>query len=148
MHYLRFRCSLTRIFLALLIPAVLSPALAQPSNQTIRVMSANITSGNNQSYQSPGINIFQGLKPDIVAIQEFNYAGNSQADFDAFVNLAFGPEFSWFRESGSGYNLPNGIISRYPITASGTWGDPVIGNRGFASDRPGRRGDAAETDYR
>jgi len=95
-------------------------------------MSANITSGNNQQYDTPGIDIFQGLKPDIVAIQEFNYGGNAQADFDAFVNLAFGPGFSWFRESGSGFTIPNGIISRYPITASGSWDDPVLGNRGFA----------------
>ena len=132
MYYLRSRWVFGRIFLTLLIPAALAPALGQTSNQTIRVMSANITSGNGQQYETPGIDIFQGLKPDIVAIQEFNYGNNTQADFDAFVSLAFGPGFSWFRESGAGYDIPNGIISRYPITASGSWPDSVVGNRGFA----------------
>jgi endonuclease/exonuclease/phosphatase family metal-dependent hydrolase len=132
MHYLSRPCIFARIFLTLLVPAALAPALAQTTNQTIRVMSANITSGNSQQYETPGIDIFQGLKPDIVAIQEFNYGNNTQSDFDALVSLAFGPGFSWFREAGSSFTIPNGIISRYPITASGSWDDPVLGNRGFA----------------
>ena len=121
-----------RLLLACLFPIALVPAFAQPSNITLRIMSANITSGNGQKYDTPGIHIFQGLKPDVVAIQEFNYSNNNPSDFDALVSLAFGPGYSWFRESGAGYNLPNGIISRYPITASGSWDDPVLSNRGFA----------------
>ena len=47
------------------------------TNVTIRVMAANLTSGNFQSYETPGLNILKGLKPDVIAIQEFNYASNS-----------------------------------------------------------------------
>jgi hypothetical protein len=36
-------------------------------------MAANLSSGNNQSYDpGEGARIFQGLKPDIVMIQELN----------------------------------------------------------------------------
>jgi hypothetical protein len=47
------------------------------TNITVRVMSANLSSGNNQRYETPGLNIFKGLNPDIVAIQEFNYASTN-----------------------------------------------------------------------
>src|ERR1039458_1817828 len=53
-------------------------AIAQ-SNVVVRVVGANISSGNNQSYGLPGLDIFEGLKPDIVAIQEFNYASTNGA---------------------------------------------------------------------
>ncbi len=109
------------------------PAPAQ-SNITVRVMAANLN-GNTQSYQPFAIRIFQGLKPDIVAIQEFNYSNNTDADFRSLVDTAFGTNFVYYREpyTGSG-DIPNGIISRYPILASGSWVDTVQSqpNRGFA----------------
>src|SRR5256885_16158900 len=83
------------LFMALLSPLALQ---AQTTNITVRVMSANISSGNSQKYETPGIDIFQGLRPDIVAIQEFNFSNNSPSDFAALLNLAFGPGFSYFRE--------------------------------------------------
>ncbi len=96
----------------------------------VRVMAANITSGNMQSYTpGHGLRIFQGLKPDIVLIQEFNYGSNSAADLRHFVDTAFGPEFFFFRESGA--QIPNGVISRYPILAHGVWDDPQVSNREF-----------------
>ncbi len=98
------------------------------ADEVIRIMAANTTSGNNQSYDpGEGIRIFQGLDPDIVLIQEFNYSSNS---FESFVDTAFGPEFSYFRESG-GEQIPNGVISRYPILQSGEWIDAQVGNRDF-----------------
>ena len=108
------------------------------SNVLIRVTAANLTSGNNQRYESPGLNILKGLKPDIVAIQEFNYqstAGlglNTPAALREMVDAAFGTNFAFFRESG--YAIPNGIISRYPFVASGSWvdGDAGVNDRGFA----------------
>lgn len=109
------------------------PAPAQ-SNVTVRIMAANLN-GNTQSYQPFAIRIFQGLKPDIVAIQEFNYSNNADADFRSLVDTAFGTNFVYYREpyAGSG-DIPNGIISRYPILASGSWVDTVqsLPNRGFA----------------
>jgi endonuclease/exonuclease/phosphatase family metal-dependent hydrolase len=108
-------------------------ALAQ-NNINVRVMAANLN-GDTQSYQPFAIRIFQGLKPDIVAIQEFNYSNNTASDFRSMVDTAFGTNFVYYREpyTGSG-DIPNGIISRYPILVAGSWVDTVQSqpNRGFA----------------
>lgn len=107
----------------------------------LRVIVANTTSGNNQTYDpGEGLRIFQGLHPDITLVQEFNYGNNSEAAIRGFVSTAFGTAFSYFRESG--FQIPNGIVSRYPIVASGSWTDPSVSNRGFAwarIDLPGPR---------
>ena len=101
--------------------------------QRIRIVAGNITSGNGQNYnEGHGIRIFQGLKPDIILIQEFNYLGNSVANSDTtgnlnatgdirnFVDTTCDATFSYFRESNTG-SIPNGVISRYPILESGQW---------------------------
>ncbi len=122
---------LFKIHLSLILAATLSCSLAA-ADEVIRIMAANITSGNNQSYDpGEGIRVFQGLDPDIVLIQEFNYSDNSPANFRSFVDTAFGPEFSYFREGGS-EQIPNGVISRYPIIQSGEWIDDEVSNRDFA----------------
>src|SRR5438094_9890598 len=82
--------------------------LEAQTNTTVRVMAANFN-GNTQSYQPFAIRILQGLKPDIVAIQEFNYSNNTTADIRAMVDTPFGTNFSYFRETVSGYTIPNGI---------------------------------------
>ena len=108
------------------------------TNSTIRVMAANITTGNNQRYEAPGLRIFKALKPDIVAVQEFNYASTNGAGTGTpaaireMIDSAFGTDFVYFRESGAGYTIPNGIISRWPIRNSGTWDDVQVPDRGFA----------------
>src|SRR5882724_10503826 len=102
---------------------------AQTTNTIVRVMSANLN-GNTQSYQPFAFRIFEGLKPDIVAIQEFNYSNNTPSDFRTMVDSAFGTNFDYFRESG--YNIPNGIITRFPIVAAGSWDDALVNDRGFA----------------
>ena len=94
----------------------------------LRLMAANITSGNAQSYDpGHGIRIFQGTKPDVVMIQEFNYTSGS---IRSFVDTAFGPNFYYYRETGA--QIPNGVISRYPIIAAGEWTDTQVSNRDFA----------------
>ncbi len=98
----------------------------KPTGNIVRLVSANITSGTQQSYEDPGIRIFQGLHPDVVMVQEFNYASGQRA----LVDTAFGTEFSYFVEPSG--NIPNGIISRFPITSSGTWVDASVSDRGFA----------------
>ena len=106
---------------------------AQTSNVVVRVMASNLTSGNNQRYESPGLDILQGLKPDIVAMQEFNVTNqlgiNTTAALSNMVATTFGTNFNYFRETG--YNIPNGIISRYPILASGSWPSDIA-DRGYA----------------
>lgn len=104
--------------------------LPAQSNVTIRVMAANLN-GNTQSIQPFEVDIYKGLKPDVVCIQEFNYANNTAADFRALLDDAFGTNYSYYRESGS-LQIPNGIISRYPIIESGRWVDTQVSNRGFA----------------
>ena len=131
--FVRAVCSLLP---GLLFAFLLFPVRAQvvQTNAIVRVMAANLN-GDSQTYQPFALRIFQGLKPDVVAIQEFNYGGNTPADFRSMLDAAFGTNFVYFREdySGSG-DIPNGIISRYPIIASGSWADTVQTqpNRGFA----------------
>lgn len=97
----------------------------------LRVMTANTTSGNRQSYDpGEGVRIFQGVHPDVALIQEFNYGDNSDTAIRGFVNTAFGSGFSYYRERGA--QIPNGVASRYPIVASGNWVDPRVSNRSFA----------------
>lgn len=107
-----------------------SVAFGAPARRTvsITIASANLSDNTSQAYEEPGIRILQALKPDIIGIQEFNYrTGNSQD----LVRKLFGPAYSFAREKG-GARLPNGIISRYPILASGQWEDPYVQNRSFA----------------
>ncbi|CAM3747354.1 endonuclease [Corallococcus sp. ZKHCc1 1396] len=101
------------------------------ANVRLRLMAANITSGNGQDYDpGHGIRIFQGTDADVVMIQEFNYKTDSAADLRSFVDTAFGTGFSYYREAGA--QIPNGIISRYPIIAAGEWDDTQVSNRDFA----------------
>ncbi|MEL7141227.1 MAG: pre-peptidase C-terminal domain-containing protein [Cyanobacteria bacterium J06643_4] len=97
----------------------------------LRIMAANTTSGNRQSYDpGEGTRIFQGLSPDIVLIQEFNIGNNSEAEIAEWVETTFGSEFYYYRERGA--QIPNGVISRYPIISSGEWNDSQVSNRDFA----------------
>ena len=134
-----------KIFLPILlfvITAAIFPVPLSAENIRLRIMAANLTTGNYQSYEDPAKRIFQGLQPDVVLIQEFNVGDNTAQETTAFVSDAFGSSFSWFREPGN-EQIPNGIISRWPILASGEWNDPEVSNRDFAwarLDIPGRRG--------
>ncbi|MFN0066621.1 MAG: endonuclease/exonuclease/phosphatase family protein [Limisphaerales bacterium] len=104
-----------------------------------RLMAANLT-GNSQKYEGFAIRIFQGLAPDVVAIQEFNHRNNTPADIRTLVDAGFGTNFVFFREAG--FQLPNGIVSRFPLRRAGSWRDAEISNRGFAwaeVDLPGPR---------
>ncbi len=95
----------------------------------LRIMAANISSGNFQAY-SPGhgVRIFQAVKPDIVLIQEFNWnaTGDSDAVVQELVTTAFGDDYVFSRGVGS---IPNGVISRYPIISEGSWPSNKINNR-------------------
>lgn len=109
---------------------------------TLRVVASNLTSGTQQSYDpGEGARILQALKPDVALMQEFNYGRNTEADLTSFVTATFGEEYTWSRESGNA-QIPNGVVSRYPIVAKGQWADPQTTTRGFAwarIDVPGDR---------
>ena len=103
------------------------------ADEVIRIMAANTTSGNNSSYTpGEGNRIFQGLDPDIALVQEMNYLSNSPAEMDAWVETNFGPGFYYFRQTEPGIQIPNGIVSRYPILASGAWDDTTMANRDYS----------------
>lgn len=120
-----------RLFLIVLAAGKTPAQQQQPATQRLRIMAGNISSGNQQSYdQGEGIRIFQGTKPDIVLIQEWNYGSGTTAAMRTFVDTTFGTSFSYFRESGA--QIPNGVISRYPILTAGEWDDPKVSNRDFA----------------
>ncbi|MBI1290305.1 endonuclease [bacterium] len=106
-------------------------SVAATAQTPLRLMAGNITSGNNQSYDpGHGTRIFQAFAPDIAMIQEFNYGGNTTAEIRAWVDTAFGTNYYYYREGGA--QIPNGIVSKYPIIASGEWDDTSVSNRDFA----------------
>lgn len=119
-------------------PLAAAPAPDPPSTDppvasgevSLRVLAANLTSGRRQSYDpGHGGRILKALKPDVVLIQEFNCGGNGDADVRRFVDETFGSGFHYVRESGA--EIPNGVISRWPIRASGVWEDTKCPNREF-----------------
>jgi len=96
----------------------------------IRLMAANLTSGNEQAYEEEGIRILKALKADIVMIQEFNYNNNTDTDIKNFVKNTFGAEYKYFRgyQKQNG-DIPNGIISKFPIINSDEINDPRVTDR-------------------
>jgi VCBS repeat-containing protein len=113
---------------------LLLPFSLAKANVKIRIVAGNLSSGNNQSYDNgEGSRILQGLKPDIALVQEFNYASDTAANFRSWVDTYFGTSFSYYREpTSSSGDIPNGIISRYPILSSGFWDDSTMTNREYA----------------
>jgi endonuclease/exonuclease/phosphatase family metal-dependent hydrolase len=105
----------------------------------LRIVAANLTSGNQQTYspdngnhsnpEGAGARLLKGLKPDIVLIQEFNTTVPARQ----WVNQTFGEEFSFTREEHEAVPnfIPNGVISRHPIVDSGEWEDSTQDNRDF-----------------
>lgn len=123
---------------ALLGLVLLLAGRADAADLVLTIMAGNL-SGAGSAYEESAERIFQGLKPDIVAIQEWNVAGG---DRRAFVDRNFGTGFHFYVESEKPSGVPNGIISRWPILVCGEWEDRVVANRDFAwatIDLPGPR---------
>jgi len=96
---------------------------------TVRIVTGNLSSGNDQSYTTgEGGRIFKALAPDVAMIQEFNVSTNSDADVSAFVTRYFGAGYTYTRGTGQ---IPNGVVTRWPVVASGTWVDQSVSNRNF-----------------
>lgn len=119
-----------------LILSLTATALAAAAPLPLRAVAANLTSDNRQSYspdngnhsnpEGAGARILKALKPDIVMIQEFN----TSIPVRQWVNQTLGEDFQFVQEKGM--QIPNGILSRFPIVSSGSWDDPVLNNREFA----------------
>lgn len=134
------RCVFSRMRYPAIIYSLISVWLTQgvihADPLMVRAVASNLTSGNGQSYspdngnhsnpEGAGARILKALSPDIVMIQEFNTSVPTRQ----WVNQTFGEEYSYMVETGA--QIPNGIISRFPMIASGSWDDPVLDNRDFA----------------
>lgn len=96
-------------------------------DDSVTLATANLTSGGSAIYDGPGQRILQAVPADVVAIQEFNVtdAGGHRAFVDRFFGTNF---FCCVQPDG---NLPNGVISRWPILAWGEWEDPQVSDREF-----------------
>lgn len=106
----------------------------------MRIIAANLTSGNFQTWDGEGLRILQALSGDVIAIQEFNVGNNGPLALRAFAD-ALGPDGGVFFHRGSG-RIPNGVISRYPIVDAGEWDDLRAPDREFTwavVDVPGPR---------
>lgn len=112
---------------------ILTVAAAVGFSQTpLRIVASNTSSGNYQQYETAGIHILQALRPDVALMQEFNVGGtNDTAAVNAFVASTFGSGYTWYREPVPGANIPNGIVSKYPILAAGEWDDTTVSDRDF-----------------
>ena len=80
------------------------------------------------------------MKPDIALVQEMNYKNNSAGDYKNFAQQIVGT--SYYAVDDADYQIPNGIVSRYPITSHGYWKDPNITNRALmwaVVDIPGEK---------
>ena len=101
-------------------------------DDTVSIMAANITSGSNQEYEGPGSRVFQALCPDVALVQEFNMTnGTTEAVYRTWVDQTFGTNFSYCHEPLASANIPNGIVSRWPIVAYGEWDDTTLTDRDF-----------------
>jgi len=99
----------------------------EPSTLAIRFVAANLTSGSYQSYDpGHGIRLMAGCRADVLLVQEFNYGDNGASDYREMADDICGIECSYSVGYGS---IPNGVVSRWPIVASGYWSDPNITNR-------------------
>lgn len=109
------------------------------------VMSANLTAGTNivdgtYTYDETAQRIIRRLRPDVLAIQEWKF---TNASARAFVDSVLGTNYYYYIEPESDPNpIPNGVISRWPITVSNQWTDTFVGARDHVQvtiDIPGPR---------
>jgi len=106
-----------------------SPPTPVSYAEVIKVMTANLTSGSYPPYEyyhEEPIRIFQGLKPDIVFLQEFNV--QSTTTRDEYIAESFGDDFYYYcePETGGDWAMPNAIVSRWAFQTCGVWNDQSI----------------------
>ncbi|MBU1218325.1 hypothetical protein KKF34_15825 [Myxococcota bacterium] len=97
-------------------------------NLQLRIVAANLTSENFQNYDpGHGIRIMQGLAADLILVQEMGYLSRSDTDYRSFAMMLVGTEY--YSIDSTAFQLPNGVVSRWPILESGWLDDPTLSNR-------------------
>ena len=97
-------------------------------NLKLRIVAGNLSSGNFMNWDpGHGIRIAQALHPDVVLMQEMNYLSKTPADYQALARAIVGAEH--FAVDNAGFQIPNGVVSRWPVLACGYWDDPSLSNR-------------------
>lgn len=86
----------------------------------LRIMAANATSGSDQLYEAPGMNMLYAMDPDIIIIQEF--AGSAE---EVVQNLEehFHTKYSYHKGKG---RIGNGIIVKGENKIKNTYTHPSI----------------------
>lgn len=116
-----------RVILFLFLLLILTGGTAR--GKVITIMTANLPCGGwpNEYYYPQSLRIFQGLKPDIAFIQEFNV--KEPLTRREYIDDALGEDY--FMYTGSG-EIPNTIASRWSFQTWGEWPDSeVAGSRTF-----------------
>lgn len=102
------------------------------SDERLRVVAGNLSGAGGTYDDGRGTRIFKGLRPDVALVQELRVGDNSTAAQRAWVDAAFGAGYAFVRGSLFGaVDIPNAVVSRFPIVESGEWTDPLVSNRTF-----------------
>ena len=108
----------------------------------LRILAGNLSSGSRSSWDGgEGIRLVKAMHPDVALLQETNYGTNGASDVRAFIDAVFDASAVFAREDTSSGGLPNAVVSRFPIVASGSWTDALVTNRSFVwahVDLPGQ----------
>ena len=111
-----------------------------PRTRKLRIMAANTTSGKDQRYEDPGMNMFYAMDPDIILIQEF---APSAKNVVQLLKEHFGVEYHYYAGKG---HIGNGIITKGDIKIKKTFSQasavPQITNRQYDAaviDIPGNK---------
>ncbi|MFH0879961.1 MAG: choice-of-anchor D domain-containing protein, partial [Lentisphaerota bacterium] len=103
-------------------------------NDSFMILTANLAGGTNyvgglHPFDVEAQRLLKLLRPDIVSLQEWRIPSNMT--YRAFVDDVFGADYSYYLDTEVDVTLgmPNGIVSRWPITASNEWTDAFIGYR-------------------
>ncbi|MBC7387428.1 MAG: endonuclease/exonuclease/phosphatase family protein [Cryobacterium sp.] len=138
-------CYRLNLVCALILSVAFTTSVAWSSETAtkIRIVTGNLSTGTHQNYDGgEGARILKGLQADVVLLQEFNYKSSSETDLLEFLSSIFSGKAFFSRENEPTDQIPNGILSRFPILESGEWEDAGMPNRDFAFARldiPGSR---------
>ncbi len=91
-----------------------------PKTRKLRIMAANTTSGTDQLYEAPGMNMFYAMDPDIILVQEF---AESAEDVVDKLKSYFHTDYHYYAGNG---RIGNGIIVKGDLSIKDTFSMPSV----------------------